>query len=163
MRRIAIAGSINGEPYADEIDPSTLLIDLLRDRGLTGAKPSCEAEVCGSCTVLLDGLPTSACATLAAELDGRAVETIEGLADGERLHPIQRAFLDACAFQCGYCTPGMIMATKALLAEHPEPSREQIVEWLDGNICRCTGYASIVHAVETAARRLREEVADVGA
>lgn len=162
MTRMPVRGSINGTPFADELEPSTLLLDLLRDRGLTGAKPSCESEVCGSCTVLLDGLPVSACATLAVELDGHALETVEGLARNGELHPVQEAFAECHAFQCGYCTPGMIMAAKALLAADPEPSRQDVLHWLDGNICRCTGYESIVAAVLAAAERLREQGARVG-
>ncbi|MDX6732189.1 MAG: hypothetical protein QOC54_2137, partial [Baekduia sp.] len=134
---------------------ATLLLDLLREMGLTGAKPSCEMEVCGACTVQLDGLPVSACTTLAVELDGRAVETVERLdADGD-LHAIQQAFLDHSALQCGFCTPGMVMTAKALLEQDPDPSREDVVHWLEGSICRCTGYATIIDAVLDAAEVMR--------
>lgn len=150
MTEIPISGQINGRPVAERVLPNTLLLDFLRERGLTGAKPSCELEVCGACTVLLNGAPVSGCTTLAAELDGGAVETVEGFADGTDLSPIQRAFAEELAFQCGFCTPGMIMSSTALLRNNPAPSREDIVHWMDGNICRCTGYGSIIRAVQTA-------------
>jgi aerobic-type carbon monoxide dehydrogenase small subunit (CoxS/CutS family) len=133
----------------------TLLLDAIRDLGLTGAKPSCEMEVCGTCTVLLDGLPVSACTTLAAEVEGRSVTTVEGLARDGRLSEVQQAFLEHSAFQCGYCTPGMILAAESLLAENPAPSPADVRRWLDGNICRCTGYRSIQEAVLLAAARRR--------
>ena len=144
---------LNGRARSLEAEDRTLLLDLLRDAGLTGAKPSCEMEVCGACTVLVDGLPVSSCTTLAAEVEGRRVETIEGLARGSDLHPIQQAFLDRFGFQCGFCTPGMVLAAKSLLEHEPRPSRQQIVHWMDGNICRCTGYQAIVEAIELAAER----------
>ena len=151
-----VTGVINGSERVLEVEPSTLLLDLLRDLGYTGAKPSCEMEVCGACTVQLDGLPISACTTLAVELDGRAVQTIEGLAlAGTDLHPVQQAFLAHSAFQCGFCTPGMIMSAKALLEASPSPSREEVVHWLEGSICRCTGYEPIVDAVLEAAEAMR--------
>ena len=151
-----VTGSINGREHTLDVEPPTLLLDLLRDLGYTGAKPSCEMEVCGACTVQLDGRPVSACTTLAVELDGRAVETVEGLAQSdEALHPVQQAFLKQSAFQCGFCTPGMIMSSKALLEADPSPSREDVVHWLEGSICRCTGYEPIVDAVLEAAEALR--------
>ena len=147
-----ITARINGREHVLEVENSTLLIDLLRDRGLTGVKPSCEMEVCGACTVQLDGLAVSACTTLAIELDGRSVETVEGLGATEaELHPVQRAFLKHSAFQCGFCTPGLVMTAKALLEENPSPSREEVVHWLEGSICRCTGYEPIVDAILDAA------------
>ena len=145
--------TVNGAERSFEAEDRTLLLDLLRDAGLTGAKPSCEMEVCGACTVLLDGLPVSACTTLAADADGRRVETVEGLARDGALHPLQEAFLERFGFQCGFCTPGMLLAAKSLLEHEPHPSREQIVHWMDGNICRCTGYESILQAIELAAER----------
>jgi aerobic-type carbon monoxide dehydrogenase small subunit (CoxS/CutS family) len=152
---VRITGTINGQERALDVEPSTLLLDLLRDLGYTGAKPSCEMEVCGSCTVQLDGLPVSACTTLAAELDGRSVETIEGLGRFEDdLHPVQQAFLKHSAFQCGFCTPGMIMSAKALLETTPAPSRDDVVHWLEGSICRCTGYEPIIDAVCEAAEAM---------
>jgi aerobic carbon-monoxide dehydrogenase small subunit len=150
-----VSGTINGREHTLEVDNSMLLLDLLRDLGLTGAKPSCEMEVCGACTVQLDGLPVSACTTLAIELDGRAVETVEGLGVSEEsLHPVQQAFISRSAFQCGFCTPGMVMTAKALLEENPAPSRDEVVHWLEGSICRCTGYESIVDAVLDAAEAI---------
>jgi aerobic-type carbon monoxide dehydrogenase small subunit (CoxS/CutS family) len=150
-----ITGAINGREHTLEVDNSLLLLDLLRDLGLTGAKPSCEMEVCGACTVQLDGLPVSSCSTLALELDGRSVETVEGLgASDADLHPVQQAFLKHSAFQCGFCTPGMVMTAKALLEANPAPSREDVVHWLEGSICRCTGYEPIVDAVLDAAEAM---------
>jgi aerobic-type carbon monoxide dehydrogenase small subunit (CoxS/CutS family) len=151
---------LNGGEREVEIEDHTLLLEMLRRLGLVGAKLSCDAEVCGACTVQLDGRPVSACTTLALEADGRRVETIEGLAEegaeargsgAPRLHPLQQAFIDNFAFQCGYCTPGMIIAAKSLLEEHPRPTAAQIRHWMEGNICRCTGYQTIVDAVLDAA------------
>jgi aerobic-type carbon monoxide dehydrogenase small subunit (CoxS/CutS family) len=149
-----VTGTINGREQTLDVEPSTLLLDLLRDLGYTGAKPSCELEVCGACTVQLDGLPVSACTTLAIELDGRTVETVEGLGAPDALHPVQQAFLKHSAFQCGFCTPGMIMSAKALLETNPAPSRDDVVHWLEGSICRCTGYEPIVDAVLDAAEAM---------
>jgi carbon-monoxide dehydrogenase small subunit len=150
-----ITGRINGREQTLQVENATLLLDLLRDRGLTGAKPSCEMEVCGACTVQLDGLPVSACTTLAVELDGRSVETVECLGTREDdLHPVQRAFLDRSALQCGFCTPGMVMTAKALLEHNPRPTRDEVVHWLEGSICRCTGYEEIVGAVLDAAEAM---------
>ncbi len=157
MARRTLEVELNGQRRQVDIEDRTLLLDLLRDLGLTGAKPSCEMEVCGSCTVLLDGLPVSACTTLAAEARGRSIETIEGLAKDGGLHPLQEAFLEHFAFQCGYCTPGMILTAKALLDENPAPSREEVLHWMEGSICRCTGYESIVNAVLAAAERMRRK------
>ena len=149
--------TVNERPVAIETEPRELLLDVLRDRlGLRGAKRSCDVQVCGACTVLVDGAPVSACCTLAYEAEGTRVETIEGLAQGGRLHPIQRAFVETTALQCGFCTPGMILATKALLAENPRPTRAEIADYLGGNLCRCTGYWNILTAVEEAARRMSD-------
>ena len=151
-----LTGVVNGRERTLEVENSLLLLDLLRDLGLTGAKPSCEMEVCGACTVQLDGLPVSACTTLAVELDGRSVQTVEGVAaSDDALHPVQQAFLARNAFQCGFCTPGMIMSAKALLEANPAPSHDDVVHWLEGSICRCTGYEPIVAAVLEAAEALR--------
>jgi aerobic carbon-monoxide dehydrogenase small subunit len=143
---------INGRPYTGEIADNTLLLDFIRDGlGLFGTKQSCEVQVCGACTVLVDGLPVSACTTLAYEVRDRSVLTIEGLADAQgNLHPIQRAFLDEFAFQCGFCTPGMIMAATALLDQDPTVDETGIEEYMDGNLCRCTGYLPILHAIKRA-------------
>jgi aerobic carbon-monoxide dehydrogenase small subunit len=144
---------LNGKAVEVECEAEETLAEVLRERlNLTGTKLSCEVQVCGACTVLVDGLPVSSCTLLAYEARGKNVVTIEGLAkpDGT-LHPIQQAFIDEFAFQCGFCTPGMILTAKALLDENPKPSREEIVHYMDGNICRCTGYVSIVAAIQRAA------------
>ncbi len=148
-----IRARVNGTDRAFVVEDRTLLIDALRDSGLTGTKLSCDMEVCGACTVLVDGLPYSACTTLAAEAEGRELTTIEGLARDGELTGVQEAFIECSAFQCGFCTPGMILSATALLAEQPDPDREQVLHWMAGNICRCTGYASIVEAVQMAAER----------
>ncbi len=147
--------TVNGAAARLEVEPRELLLDVLRDRlGLTGAKRSCDVEVCGACTVLVDDVPVSACTTLALEARGRRVVTIEGLAAGGRLDPVQQAFLDHFGFQCGFCTPGMILATHALLAGTPHATDADIDHFLRGNICRCTGYVKIREAVRAAARAL---------
>jgi aerobic-type carbon monoxide dehydrogenase small subunit (CoxS/CutS family) len=146
---------LNGGDRRVEIEDQQLLIELVRGLGLIGTKLSCDTQVCGACTVLLDGRPVSSCTTLAIEADGRPVETIEGLADGAKLHPLQEAFIDRFAFQCGYCTPGMIVSAKALLDARPDPEPAEIRHWMEGNICRCTGYQTIVDAVLDAAERMR--------
>ena len=136
-----------------ECEPQETLAELLRERlNLTGTKISCEVQVCGACTVLVDGLPVSSCTLLAYEVRDKNVLTVEGLArpDGT-LHPIQQAFIDEFAFQCGFCTPGMILAAKALLEENPKPTEAEIIHFMDGNICRCTGYVPIVRAIQKAA------------
>jgi carbon-monoxide dehydrogenase small subunit len=138
---------LNGGERATNVEDHVLLIDLVRGLGLLGTKLSCDTQVCGACTVLLDGLPVSSCTTLAVEADGRSVGTIEGLGSREALHPLQTAFIERSAFQCGYCTPGMIVAASALLAEHPRPDAAAVRRFMDGNICRCTGYESIVDAI----------------
>jgi len=146
---------LNGQERSAQIQDDALLLWVVRGMGLTGAKLSCDMEVCGTCTMLLDGRPVSSCTTLALEADGRAVETIEGLADGGTLHPLQEAFIDNFAFQCGYCTPGMIVTAKSLLEDHPAPKAEDVRHWMEGNICRCTGYQTIVDAVLDAAGRAK--------
>jgi carbon-monoxide dehydrogenase small subunit len=145
---LGIAFTLNGKAAAATVEPRELLIDVLRERfGLTGAKRSCDVEVCGACTVLVDGLPASSCTTLAADVDGRDVLTIEGLAGDGRLDRVQRAFVEHGAMQCGFCTPGMVLAVKALLAIDPHPSEAAIRHFLRGNLCRCTGYVKIIEAV----------------
>ena len=139
---------VNGKPVALSIEPRELLIDVLRQYlKLTGTKRSCDVGVCGACTVLVDDRPATACSMLAADVDGRTVTTIEGLANEEGLHPIQAAFVEHGAMQCGFCTPGMVLAVKALLLENPAPSEAEIRHHLSGNICRCTGYVKIIEAV----------------
>jgi aerobic-type carbon monoxide dehydrogenase small subunit (CoxS/CutS family) len=151
VARREIALTLNGTDRRIEVEDQVLLIELVRGLGLVGTKLSCDTQVCGACTVLLDGRPVSSCTTLAIEAQGRTVETIEGLATGTTLHPLQQAFIDRFAFQCGYCTPGMIMAAKALLDERRDPDAATVRHWMEGNICRCTGYGTIVEAVLDAA------------
>ncbi len=143
---------VNGEPHELAIEPNQLLIDVLRDQlGLTGTKHSCGAGNCGACTVLMDGTPILSCLTLAVAARDKEITTIEGLAHGDVLHPIQKAFVEHGAIQCGYCTPGMILSAKALLEKHPHPTEDEIRQGIAGNICRCTGYAKIVDAIQVAA------------
>ena len=148
--------NVNGKPRKFDVEPNVLLLNLLRDdMYLTGSKYGCGLGECGACTVHLDGEAVLACMTLAVDADGRRVDTIEGLADGDALDPVQEAFLEEGAVQCGFCTPGFIMTTKALLRETPDPSEEEIREYLKGNLCRCTGYVNIVRAVQSAAKKMR--------
>jgi len=150
MRTIRLR--VNGQPVICEIPDNRLLVDLLRyDLGLTGTKEGCSVGVCGACTVLVDGQPVSSCLTLAVMADGTEVLTIEGVAEGDRLHPLQHAFIEAGGFQCGICTSGQIMAAKALLEVNPQPSKEEIQIWMMGNLCRCTGYYKIIEAIQAAA------------
>jgi aerobic carbon-monoxide dehydrogenase small subunit len=148
---------VNGREYEVILEPHMLLVDVLRDQlGLNGTKYACGAGDCGACTVLVDGLPSFSCLTLAVTVHGKSILTIEGVADGNRLGPLQQAFVDHGAVQCGFCTPGMILSAKALLDEDQEPSRDEIKKALGGNLCRCTGYVKIVDAVEAAAAAMRE-------
>jgi len=150
--------TVNGDAYHLLVDTHRTLLEVIRDEiGLTGTKDGCGEGECGACTVLLDNEPVSSCLVLAHEADGREVVTIEGLAQGGVLHPVQQAFVDQGAIQCGFCTPGMVMSAKALLDRNPEPDREEILDGLRGNLCRCTGYAKIVSAVEAASSALMEE------
>jgi carbon-monoxide dehydrogenase small subunit len=144
--------SVNGRRHVLRVEPRETIAEVLRDRlGLTGTKVSCDIQVCGACTVLVDGLAVSGCTYLAVDADDREVTTVEGLAVDGHLSPLQQAFIDAAAFQCGFCTPGMLVAATALLADNPAPTRDEVIAGLDGNICRCTGYAPIVDAVLRAA------------
>jgi xanthine dehydrogenase YagT iron-sulfur-binding subunit len=147
---------VNGRDYELQVEPRVSLLDALRERlGLTGTKKGCDHGQCGACTVLADDRRVLSCLTLAVQADGRRVTTIEGLADGERPHPTQQAFLDHDALQCGYCTPGQIMSAVACVAEGHAESREQIREYMSGNLCRCGAYAGIVAAIEEAALKMR--------
>ena len=149
---IPLSMTVNGRQVALDVEPYMTLLDLLRDRlNLKGAKRSCDLQVCGACTVLVDDRAVSACTFLAYEARNASVLTIEGMAQGDRLHPIQQAFIDHAAFQCGFCTPGMIMAAKSLLDEVPRPSEHQVKDYMKGNICRCTGYSKIIEAILAAA------------
>jgi aerobic carbon-monoxide dehydrogenase small subunit len=144
--------TVNGEHREAEVEPRELLVYVLRERlGLTGTTVGCDTSSCGACTVLLDGESVKSCTLFGVQADGREVTTIEGLARNGALHPVQAAFHAAHGLQCGYCTPGMVMATVSLLAEHPQPSEEEIRLALEGNLCRCTGYQNIVKAVQAAA------------
>jgi len=155
---VKIRFTVNGRPVERETDAETRLLDLLReDLALTGTKEGCGEGECGACTVLVDGRAVNSCLVLAPQVDGKSVLTIEGLAPGETLHPVQQAFVDKGGVQCGFCTPGFIMSTVALLQENPDPTDEEILTALEGNLCRCTGYTKIVEAVRAAAERMREE------
>ncbi len=143
-----IAFTVNGRPAALDVPPHALLLDVVRDRlGLKGAKRSCDLQICGACTVLVDGAPVSACTYLAAEADGRDVLTVEGLGTPESLHPLQVAFIEHGALQCGFCTAGMLLTAKAFLDEEPHPTPERVAHYLRGSLCRCTGYRKIVDAI----------------
>ena len=156
---VALSVTVNGTAHRLRVAPNCVAADLLRETlALTGCKVGCDQAVCGACTILVDGEPTTACTTFAFELDGKQVTTIEGLGSGladGNLHPVQQAFLEHTGFQCGFCTPGMILSVTALLARHPDPDEATIRQWLNANICRCTGYAMIVDAVKAAARKAR--------
>jgi aerobic-type carbon monoxide dehydrogenase small subunit (CoxS/CutS family) len=149
--------TINGRPWSGEAPVEEVLLDLIRYRvGLTGPKRSCESEVCGACTVLVDGRPTSSCSYLAFEANGKSVTTVEGLAQGEALDPLQEAFIRNVGAQCGYCTPGQLMAARALLVENPSPTYEQLQQWMKGNICRCGCYPAIAQSILEAAEEYRK-------
>ena len=153
---IPVSFTLNGRLQELDVEPHELLLDVVRARlGLTGAKRSCDVEVCGACTLLVDGRPVSACTTLAFEVRGRSVLTIEGLADNGTLHPLQQAFIEHGGFQCGFCTPGMLLASKALLDENPNPSEEELKHFMHGNLCRCTGYKKIIESIMAAAKKMR--------
>jgi len=152
---------VNGEEQQVSFAPYKTLLEVLReDMNLTGTKHGCELGECGACAVLMDGVPVLSCLALACDCEGRSIETVEGMADGGKLHPLQAAFADLGGAQCGYCTPGILMTAKALLEREPNPNRERIKEAISGNLCRCTGYQQIVEAVEEAARRMREEMGE---
>ncbi|HUK40638.1 MAG TPA: (2Fe-2S)-binding protein [Candidatus Acidoferrales bacterium] len=149
--------TINGKSWSGDVPAEETLLEFLRARlRLTGTKRSCESEVCGACTVLVDNRPVSSCNYLAFETQGKSVLTIEGLADGAQLDPLQEAFIRNIGAQCGYCTPGQIMAAKGLLSENPAPTREEIAEWLTGNICRCGAYGAIAKSILEAAEEYQQ-------
>jgi carbon-monoxide dehydrogenase small subunit len=152
---LKITISVNGQAHSADVEPRTLLVQFLRDNlGLTGTHTGCETSQCGACTVLLGGDSVKSCTILAVQADGLEVTTIEGVAPDGMLDPIQQAFWEEHGLQCGYCTPGMIMSTKALLARDPNPDEETIRHWLEGNLCRCTGYQSIIKSVQSAAAKI---------
>jgi len=156
MKTIHVATTINGDALEFACAPEETLLDVLRDRlGLTGAKEGCGTGDCGACSVELDGRLVCSCLVLGAEAEGASIDTIEGMAVADDLHPLQRSFIDHAALQCGVCTPGILVAAKALLERNPDPTDTEVRYWLAGNLCRCTGYDKIIHAVQDAARKMR--------
>ena len=156
MSKIHVTTSINGDPVEYLCEPHETLLDVLRNRvGLTGAKEGCGSGDCGACSVELDGRLVCSCLVLGAEAEGKEVQTIEGMADGEKLHPLQQKLLEHAALQCGMCTPGILIAAKALLEKDPDPTETEVRYWLAGNLCRCTGYDKIIRAVMDAAAEMR--------
>jgi carbon-monoxide dehydrogenase small subunit len=156
MKKTAITLNVNNETYDVVANPNRTLLEVLRDDlQLTGTKESCGEGVCGSCTVLVDGTPVRSCLTLAVAVQGKEITTIEGLREGEKLHPVQEAFVNHHAIQCGFCSPGMILTAYALLTENPNPTEEEIRRAISGNVCRCTGYAKIIEAVKSLAEKGR--------
>ena len=157
MKKIHVTTRVNGDEVEFLCDPRETMLDVLRDRlGLTGAKEGCGTGDCGACSITVDGRLTCSCLMLGVEAEGREIGTIEGIADGEDLHPLQRKFIEHAALQCGICTPGILVAAKALLERNPDPTEEEVRYWLAGNLCRCTGYDKIIRAVLDAAAELRE-------
>lgn len=155
MSQHTLEVTVNGEPVQASVPARRMLSDFLRDDlHLTGTKRGCETGTCGACSVLVDGELVKSCLSLAVQADGKRITTVEGLAQGEQLHPLQESFMQCGGLQCGYCTPGMLMASCALLAEHPTPTEEQVREGLSGNLCRCTGYTQIVDSVLSAAEKM---------
>ena len=156
--KIHVTTTVNGDAAEFLTDPQTTLLDALRDAlGLTGSKEGCGSGDCGACSVIVDGRLVCSCLMLAAEAEGKRIETIEGVAHGAELHPVQRKFLEHAALQCGFCTPGLIVASKALLDSNPDPTEEEARYWLAGNLCRCTGYDKVIRAVLDAAAEMRQE------
>ena len=156
MKTIHVATTINGDAVEFACAPEESLLDVLRDRlGLTGAKEGCGTGDCGSCSVEMDGRLVCSCLVLGAEAEGASIDTIEGMAVADKLHPLQRSFIDHAALQCGVCTPGILVAAQVLLERNPDPTDTEVRYWLAGNLCRCTGYDKIIHAVQDAARKMR--------
>ncbi len=157
MAKLHVTTTVNGDTVEYLCEPEQTLLDVLRDElHLTGSKEGCGSGDCGACSVMLDGRLVCACLVLGAEMDGRSVETIEGMAKGENLHPLQQKFLEYAALQCGICTPGFLIAAKALLERNPDPSETEVRYWLAGNLCRCTGYDKIIQAVLDTATEMKE-------
>ncbi|MBC7739138.1 MAG: (2Fe-2S)-binding protein [Candidatus Saccharibacteria bacterium] len=156
MKTIQVATTVNGDAVEFVCTPDEPLLDVLRNRlGLTGTKEGCGTGDCGACTITLNGRMVCSCLVLAAEAEGASITTIEGLANGDQLHPLQQAFIDHAALQCGICTPGILVAAKALLDRNPDPTDPELRCWLAGNLCRCTGYDKIISAVQSAAKQMR--------
>ncbi|WP_137702427.1 (2Fe-2S)-binding protein [Marimonas lutisalis] len=156
MSQIHVTATINGDETEFLCDPTETLLDVLRDHlDLTGSKEGCGSGDCGACSIILDGRLVCSCLVLAAEAEGRSVETIEGMAEGDKLHPLQEKFIEHAALQCGICTPGILVAAKNLLERNPNPSEEEVRYWLAGNLCRCTGYDKIIRAVMDTAAEMR--------
>lgn len=154
---VRVEVTVNGARYQRQVEPRTLLIEFLReDLGLTGSHIGCDTSFCGACTIILNGKLVKSCTAFAVQADGGTVETVEGLEQGDQLHPLQTAFSEHHGLQCGYCTPGMLMAAKNLLEQNPNPSREDIKKGIAGNLCRCTGYQNIYTAVDAAAKEMQE-------
>lgn len=159
MTQIHVTTTVNGDEVDFLADPRETLLDCLRDRlGMTGAKEGCGTGDCGACSVTVDGRLVCSCLVLGVEAQGKTIETVEGMAEGEKLHPLQRKFIEHAALQCGICTPGILVAAKALLAQNLDPTEEEVRYWLAGNLCRCTGYDKIIRAVLDAAADMREGV-----
>jgi carbon-monoxide dehydrogenase small subunit len=157
MAKLHVTTTVNGEPAEFLCEPTQTVLDVLRDQlGLTGSKEGCGSGDCGACSIMVDGRLVCSCLMLGAEAEGCRIETIEGMAQGDRLHPLQKKFIEVAALQCGICTPGFLVASKALLERNPNPSETEIRYWLAGNLCRCTGYDKIIQAVMQAASELRE-------
>ena len=158
MKQIEITLNVNGITYTLDVRPQRTLVEVLRETlGLTGTKKSCNEGECGACTVLMDGKPVASCLVLALDAQGKEIVTIEGLAEGEKLHPIQEAFLKHGGIQCGFCTPGMVMSAKALLDEHPMPTSTEVRKAISGNLCRCTGYQQIVDSIMAASTMMQKK------
>lgn len=156
MSKIHVSATVNGDPVEFLTEPRESLLDCLRDHlGLTGSKEGCGTGDCGACSVLVDGVLVCSCLVLGAEAQGKKIETIEGMSQGAELHPLQRKFIEHAALQCGFCTPGILVAAKALLAQNPDPTETEVRYWLAGNLCRCTGYDKIIRAVIDAATEMR--------
>jgi len=158
MKHVEITLRVNGIKYAVDVKPQRTLVEVLRETlGLTGTKKSCNEGECGACTVLMDGKPVASCLALAIDAQGKEILTIEGLSEGETLHPIQEAFLKHGGIQCGFCTPGMVMSAKAFLDEHPKPTQTEVRQAISGNLCRCTGYQQIVDSIMAGSKMMKRE------
>lgn len=156
MSKIHVSATVNGDAVEFLTDPRESLLDCLRDHlGLTGSKEGCGTGDCGACSVLVDGVLVCSCLVLGAEAEGKKIETVEGMSQGAELHPLQRKFIEHAALQCGFCTPGILVAAKALLAQNANPTETEVRYWLAGNLCRCTGYDKIIAAVQDAAAKMR--------